>query len=208
MILSKERTSNKLLFLFLKTDSSYTYREKLQKKKKSELIKLYTIETGTINRLMELAGKTDYLIYIPYLINLDLFSLASHEFFVFYYIWTFNHMFWKEWFAFLAKISTFKYIMIFISNLILLTRQFMIISSKFTQKKMILFIWNIKIFFKFKISFENSIIKCFLGNYGLTNSNPVKTVPTVFVLYFVLSLLLLSLLYQTFHSALYNFFLP
>jgi hypothetical protein len=64
VIFSKEMTSYKLLSLFLKTDSSYhIYREIA----KNELIKLYTIETSTVNRLMELARKTDYLIYIPYL---------------------------------------------------------------------------------------------------------------------------------------------
>ena len=65
-------TSYKLLSLFLKTDSSYhIYREIA----KDELIKLYTIETSTVNRLMELARKTDYLIYIPYLINLHSFCM-------------------------------------------------------------------------------------------------------------------------------------
>ena len=65
-------TSYKLLSLFLKTDSSFHIYRKIAK---NELIKLYTIEPSTVNRLMELARKTDYLIYIPYLINLHSFCM-------------------------------------------------------------------------------------------------------------------------------------
>lgn len=86
VIFSKEMTSYKLLSLFLKTDSSYhIYREIA----KNELIKLYTIETCTVNRLMELARKTDYLIYIPYLINLHSFCMICFRLLAmifFYYI--------------------------------------------------------------------------------------------------------------------------
>ena len=86
VIFSKEMTSYKLLSLFLKTDSSYhIYREIA----KNELIKLYTIETSTVNRLMELARKTDYLIYIPYLINLHSFCMIC---FILLYLNVLSHV--------------------------------------------------------------------------------------------------------------------
>jgi hypothetical protein len=47
--------------LFLKLTVHSTYTEKLQI---NEQIKLYTIYTNTINRQMELAGRTNYHIYI------------------------------------------------------------------------------------------------------------------------------------------------
>ena len=47
--------------LILKLTVRSTYTEKLQR---NELIKLYTIYTNTVNRLKELDGRTDYLIYI------------------------------------------------------------------------------------------------------------------------------------------------
>jgi uncharacterized membrane protein YiaA len=50
-----------IISLFLKLTVHSTYTEKLQR---NEQIKLYTIYTNTVNRQMELAGRTDYLIYI------------------------------------------------------------------------------------------------------------------------------------------------
>ena len=47
--------------LILKLTVHSTYTEKLQR---NELIKLYTIYTSTVNRLMEFTGRTDYLNYI------------------------------------------------------------------------------------------------------------------------------------------------
>ena len=47
--------------LYISLILKLTYTEKLQR---NELIKLYTIYTSTVNRLMELTGRTDYLNYI------------------------------------------------------------------------------------------------------------------------------------------------
>ena len=47
--------------LFLKLTVHSTYTEKLQI---NEQMKLYTIYTNTVNRQMELAGRTNYHIYI------------------------------------------------------------------------------------------------------------------------------------------------
>ena len=78
VIFSKEMTSYKLLSLFLKTDSSYHIYRKIAK---NELIKLYTIETSTVNRLMELARKTDYLINLHSLCMICFRLLAMNLFY-------------------------------------------------------------------------------------------------------------------------------
>jgi hypothetical protein len=52
---------NFIISLFLKLTVHSTYTEKLQI---NEQIKLYTIYTNTVNRQMELAGRTNYHIYI------------------------------------------------------------------------------------------------------------------------------------------------
>ena len=56
-------SSSRVLYtsLFLKLTVHSTYTEMLQI---NEQIKLYTIYTNTVNRQMELAGRTDYHIYI------------------------------------------------------------------------------------------------------------------------------------------------
>jgi hypothetical protein len=55
------RRTNFIISLFLKLTVHTTYTEKLQI---NEQVKLYTIYTNTVNRQMELAGRTNYHIYI------------------------------------------------------------------------------------------------------------------------------------------------
>jgi hypothetical protein len=71
------------VFLFLKLTVHSTYTEKLQR---NEHIKLYTIYTSTVNRQMELAGRTNYHIYISNKFTSflqDWFRLLVIKFFIF-----------------------------------------------------------------------------------------------------------------------------
>jgi hypothetical protein len=61
ILVGKSRRTNFIISLFLKLTVHSTYTEKLQI---NEQIKLYTIYTNTVNRQMELAGRTNYHIYI------------------------------------------------------------------------------------------------------------------------------------------------
>jgi hypothetical protein len=76
---------NKLIFILLRTLSKESNWRRISLPEKLQIngqIKLYTIYTNTVNRQMELAGRTNYHIYISNKFTSflqDWFPFTSHE---------------------------------------------------------------------------------------------------------------------------------